>query len=158
MKHIQLYRGHPVQVPLQHGKGNEVARDIDHQPAPREAGTVLDFDRRDSEALGIGLHQLGKGGQPAQHAQRRRRREAGLARGDAQAVRFVFSQILHRRSGVVAVNEQSRRRSVAGEISGDGDAGLMHDLPQQTRGGAFQTGFLIALKTDPERSVDRQPA
>ena len=67
---VQLDRFHAVEVALDHSQRHEVAARVDHQAAPRKARLIVDGDRRRGESLRRDAHQLQKGLQPVQDAQR----------------------------------------------------------------------------------------
>ena len=58
MKHIQLDRGHRIEIALQHFNGLVVATHVDEQTAPGETGLILNVYSRHVIAVAIGLEQL----------------------------------------------------------------------------------------------------
>src|SRR6202040_3774923 len=82
VKYVELYCGHAVQVPLKDVERDKVAADVNHQSAPGKTRTIIDNDRRRSEAFARGRHQLKKGLQPAHHAERGRCAQLGARISD----------------------------------------------------------------------------
>ncbi len=95
VKHVELHRGHAVQVALQNVERNKVAAHVDHQSAPGKARAVLDRNRRHGKTRARGLHQLQESLQPTHDAERGRRVQPGAGAADVQLVGFVFTQFLH---------------------------------------------------------------
>ncbi len=42
VQHVHLYRGHAVEIALEHLERNEVAADVDQHAAPGKAGLIFD--------------------------------------------------------------------------------------------------------------------
>ena len=68
VQHVHLYRGHAVEVALEHVDWDEVAADVDERAAPREAWLVFDGDGGRGEFGGSDLHELKKCREAAQDA------------------------------------------------------------------------------------------
>ena len=56
MKDVHLHGFHAVEIALKDVHGNEVAADVDEEPAPWEARLVVDGDGRNHESGSRGLH------------------------------------------------------------------------------------------------------
>ena len=130
---IHLHRSHSVDVALEHVDGNEMAAHIDQQAAPREARLVIDGDGGRGKSGGSDLHELKKSLQPAQDAQRGRRRELRAGIGDGQFVRFILIELLYGLAAMVGVNLQSRRGARLGgtEFRFAGRVGLRTSGPRR---------------------------
>ena len=82
VKNVELHGSHAIEVALDDVQRYEVAAAIDHQPTPREAGLVINGERRGGESSRRCLNQLQKRLQTARHSERGRRVEFCAGAGD----------------------------------------------------------------------------
>ena len=81
---VQFYRGHAIEIALEHVDGNEVAAHVDQRAAPGETRLVFDGDGGHGESVGSDLHELQKSLQAADEAEGRRRIQLRGRVGDGE--------------------------------------------------------------------------
>ena len=111
---VHFYGFHAIEVAAQDVERNEVAADVEHDSAPREARLIVDRDDGDVEAGGAGLDELQKCLQAVHRAERSCGVEFRAVGGDFERVAFVFAEFLNFFAGVIGVN---RQRGFAGRLA-----------------------------------------
>ena len=94
VKHIELDRGHGVEISLYDFEGHPMARDVEMQTAPGKARMVLNVNDRRFEALLTERDELPKCFETTQHSQRIRSRQTRQRLRDLQVVALVFTELL----------------------------------------------------------------
>ena len=145
---VQLHSGHGIEGTLEDLEGNEVARAVDHQPAPGEARPVFDDDARHLKGVGARLEQLQEGLHAVQDAGWIVRAQQRAAGGHLQAVGFVVA-------GTLAARHQRGRPAFERDHQ---LAGLAAHAGHEPGGGSRQTRILAALERHAKRAIDAQAA
>jgi hypothetical protein len=162
VKHVELHGGHSVQIALDHLDRHPVARNVQHEAAPGETGTVFDMNGGYVEALRAGPDQLREGLETVERAGNRGGLEARAIGGDVQSIRLVFAQRRVFGSGPGARPDAFHaQRGPAGiERPGGehGDAGLPGDSRGETVEGRFQAEIGVPGGGHAEAAVDGELA
>ncbi len=103
---VHLHGFEAVDVSFEHIERDEMARGIDHQPAPGKARLIVDGDRRGGKSFGRHFYQLKKSLQTVQRAERSGRAEFRAGSGDFEDVRLIFAKFLDFLAGMVRVNHE----------------------------------------------------
>ncbi len=95
MEDVHLDFGQGVEGSLDDADGLEVAADIDHEAAPREARCILNGNGGQREAARVGLDQLQKSLKTVHGSYVGGRLQMCVLWGDLERVRLVFVDALH---------------------------------------------------------------
>ncbi len=112
VQHVQLDRGHTIELPLDHLDRLEMAPDIDQQPTPAKPRSILDVDSGNEESARIAGHELQESLEAAHRAHCRRRVQHDLGSGRDQAVRLILIQRRDGRARTLAFDHKGCRGRV----------------------------------------------
>ena len=139
VKNVELYGCHRVEIPLDHRDGHPMAGNIQHQPAPRKSGTVLDLDSRYCEGIGIGEDQLRERLHAAQRPGNGRSGKMCTGSSDFQLIGFIVADGRIFGAALGALDDQRRLCS-----TGDGNACLPGDFRGEARHCGFESAIGVA--------------
>ena len=156
MEHVELDRGHGVQVALDDFERHEVARAIQHEAAPGEARTVLDVHGRDLEAARAGSDRLQEGLETVHRAGHCGSLHQGAIGGDVQRIGFVLAQRGIGGAGRRAFHAQNGTAGGGPPGGWHGDAGLPREAREETADGGRQSRVGGPGESHAERGADGQ--
>src|SRR3984957_17106370 len=156
MEHVQFHRLHPVEGAIDDVERLEMPALVEHQSAPGKPGIAVDCPGRNRGSLWGPAHQLQKGLQAVQDAQRIGGLQVNLTWHDLQVVGLVLFYPLHGRARTARLDEE--RRLIELRLMPKRDPGLPGKNIQEALLSPFQPRLLIAFESDPKPVVDDELA
>jgi hypothetical protein len=129
-----------------------VTTDVQHESAPWKAGQVFDGDRVDGESMRSGVHELQKGLQAVEDAERIWRGEDGSGGRDFEVVGLIFAKLLDGRAWAGCLDQE--RRVISGLGGYRKDSGFGGEVGEEAVASAFEARLGVAFESHLKAAVE----